>query len=245
VIAVRLVHRARFTQARCNCAITSTGLKWQHHDCNARQILDWLTSSNPQQSDTNAQHTQHPLAAILRTQLRVRSRQAREGLAGTQVQLCVQDGVRQQLRFHQLTCGSELLQLLVQVCILWGPSTAPVLSAQHALAQDLGTWHTRYAAFVGWCMQISILRFVQAYIDGSEPARDPALSQLKGWILQLAALPHEGNVAVTQEVRRCSGVALKWSKQYALFQTCSRMPRDSVSGSRPSVASHIAARQIM
>jgi nitrogen fixation protein len=56
---------------------------------------------------------------------------------------------------------------------------------------------------------------VQAYIDEQEAAQGDKVEAVTGWIKDLSALPHEAKLSVTQEVRKCSGIALKWSKRYA------------------------------
>jgi hypothetical protein len=140
----------------------------------------------------------------------------------------VQDGIRQQLKFNQLTCGSELLQQLLQVCAeLWTSPVSRSCLHQSACNQFMACsvpvvqYCGRGVSHVVICLMFEhpvapsiLVHTVQTYVAAKEPAQDPMLSSACTWIAQLAELPHDSRSAVTQEVRKCTGAALQWSKAY-------------------------------
>ena len=68
--------------------------------------------------------------------------------------------------------------------------------------------------------EVTLRCVAQAYIDKQEPATGSALEGVTGWVKELSALKHDSKSSVTQEVRKCGGMSLKWSKQ------CVQLARD-------------------
>ena len=61
---------------------------------------------------------------------------------------------------------------------------------------------------------------LQAYIDTEQPVQGDALQGAPRLLMQLAAVQGHDATSVKQEVRKCAGLALKWSKQCVFTLLC-------------------------